>query len=157
MLNDESIRSIQWSGVNSFVVSNGEAFSRDVLPKFFKHNRLSSFTRQLHIYQFEKVQDKSIQEWRHAYLNRSNPNLLYQIRRKQKNNDQKLKPVVDELPLKVCQQNQQIFQLQNRISELEKELKMGQEHTAAMQNQIYALIALIKSLVNPGSSAVPRQ
>merc|ERR1719382_69240 len=76
MLNDESINSINWSGVNSFVVTNREALSKEVLPKFFKHNRLSSFTRQLHMYQFEKVKDKGTLEWKHVYLNCGNPSSL---------------------------------------------------------------------------------
>jgi len=155
MLNDESIRSIQWSGVNSFVVSSTEDLCRDVLPKFFKHNRLSSFTRQLHMYQFEKVKDKGIMEWRHVYLNRGNSSLLLSIRRKQKNDDQKLKLLVDELELKIEDQNQQILQLKSRMSELEKEVKMGHERTASMQSQMFALAALIQTLAFPRSRVVP--
>jgi len=156
MLNDENISSIQWSGVNSFVVCSTEALSRDVLPKFFKHNRLSSFTRQLHMYQFEKLKDKGILEWRHAYLNRGNSSLLYDIRRKQSNDDQKLKLLTDELALQVQDQNQQILQLSSRMSELEKELRIEQERTTLIQNQIFAVGALIPTLTYTGSNVVPR-
>merc|ERR1719173_252219 len=83
MLNDESIKCINWSGVNSFVVSSREALSRNVLPKFFKHNRLTSFTRQLQSYQFEKLKGKGKLEWTHAYLSRGNYNLFHKIQRKQ--------------------------------------------------------------------------
>jgi len=156
MLNDESIRSIQWSGVNSFVVSSTEDLCRDVLPKFFKHNRLSSFTRQLHMYQFEKLKDKGIMEWRHVYLNRGNSSLLLSIRRKQKNDDQKLKLLVEELELKIQDQNQQILQLKSRLSELEKEVKMGRERNTSLESQMFALATLIQTLAFPGSRVVPR-
>ncbi|XP_072972243.1 heat stress transcription factor A-1-like [Typha angustifolia] len=47
---------VSWSmSNNSFVLWDPHTFSRDLLPKYFKHSNLSSFVRQLNTYGFHKV------------------------------------------------------------------------------------------------------
>ncbi|XP_063288227.1 heat shock factor protein 3-like [Pelobates fuscus] len=43
-----------WNGQN-FCILDEQRFSKEILPKYFKHNNLSSFIRQLNMYGFRKV------------------------------------------------------------------------------------------------------
>jgi len=47
---------VRWShGGKSFLIFDPEKFSQTILPKYFKHNKLTSFVRQLNFYGFHKV------------------------------------------------------------------------------------------------------
>uniref|UniRef100_A0A0N4ZN56 HSF_DOMAIN domain-containing protein n=1 Tax=Parastrongyloides trichosuri TaxID=131310 RepID=A0A0N4ZN56_PARTI len=83
---------IKWdeSGM-SFHICKRYIFSKEVLPKYFKHNNLNSFIRQLNMYGFRKVatfdklntpSSENHYEFCHKYFVRNNFNLLYYIKRK---------------------------------------------------------------------------
>lgn len=68
---------------HGFIVNNIPRFENTVLPKYFKHNKFTSFIRQLNMYDFHKIRHKSHQkEFRHVYFCRGKPELLAEIKRK---------------------------------------------------------------------------
>uniref|UniRef100_A0A3B3CMS3 HSF-type DNA-binding domain-containing protein n=1 Tax=Oryzias melastigma TaxID=30732 RepID=A0A3B3CMS3_ORYME len=76
----------------SFHVFDQGRFSKEVLPKFFKHNNMASFIRQLNMYGFRKVvhieqgglvkPEKDDTEFQHPFFIRGQEHLLENIKRK---------------------------------------------------------------------------
>ncbi|NP_001118221.1 heat shock transcription factor 1a [Oncorhynchus mykiss] len=84
---------ICWSpNGNSFHVFDQGQFSKDVLPRYFKHSNMTSFVRQLNMYGFRKVvhieqgglvkPEKDDMEFQHPYFIRGQEPLLENIKRK---------------------------------------------------------------------------
>jgi len=72
-------------GVNndSVVIHNIDVFAEKVLPKYFKHSKYSSFTRQLHKYDFHKTtNDPLLGEFKHQYFVKDQPEMMVFIQRK---------------------------------------------------------------------------
>ncbi|KAK4046012.1 Heat shock transcription factor [Microbotryomycetes sp. JL201] len=84
---------IHWSDDgDSFIVTSADNFSKDVLPRFFKHSNFGSFVRQCNMYGFHKVpnlqqgvlhQDESAEllEFSNPNFVRGQPDLLCLIKR----------------------------------------------------------------------------
>ncbi|XP_071385464.1 heat shock factor protein 2 [Centroberyx affinis] len=80
---------------NSFLVLDEQRFAKEILPKFFKHNNMASFIRQLNMYGFRKVMhiDTGIVkqerdgpvEFQHPYFKHGEDDLLENIKRKVSN------------------------------------------------------------------------
>ncbi|KAG9472866.1 heat shock factor protein 1 isoform X2 [Eleutherodactylus coqui] len=80
---------------NSFHVFDQGRFAKEVLPKYFKHNNMASFVRQLNMYGFRKVvhieqgglvkPEKDDTEFQHPYFIRAHEHLLENIKRKVNN------------------------------------------------------------------------
>ncbi|XP_061479711.1 heat shock factor protein 2 isoform X2 [Rhineura floridana] len=84
---------ITWSqNGQSFLVLDEQRFAKEILPKYFKHNNMASFVRQLNMYGFRKVVhvDSGIvklerdgpAEFQHPYFKQGREDLLEHIKRK---------------------------------------------------------------------------
>jgi len=68
---------------DSIVIRQTEAFSKNVLPKYFKHSNFQSFVRQLNMYDFRKTQqDPNHGEFYHPCFKFGRQDLLVNIKRK---------------------------------------------------------------------------
>ncbi|KAI9300067.1 HSF-type DNA-binding-domain-containing protein [Cunninghamella echinulata] len=94
ILEDDTQNLLCWSENGEyFSVTNAVAFSKEILPKYFKHNNWQSFVRQLNMYGFNKINemvytnlmnDSSGQTWdfKHPHFKRGDFKSLAYIKRK---------------------------------------------------------------------------
>ncbi|ODV85435.1 hypothetical protein CANARDRAFT_178831, partial [[Candida] arabinofermentans NRRL YB-2248] len=94
MLEENSYASIvRWSDTgDSFVITDTNEFTKEVLPRHFKHSNFASFVRQLNKYDFHKVkisndlkmryQIENIWEFKHPDFQQHNKESLENIKRK---------------------------------------------------------------------------
>merc|ERR1712228_892315 len=91
MLHDSSLNHIiSWHSTlnHAFVVHKQNLFCQQILPKFFKHNKFTSFVRQLNMYQFHKLRDEKPMTWSHIYLEKNKYSQLQFIQRRISNTNQ---------------------------------------------------------------------
>ncbi|XP_065545504.1 heat shock factor protein 3-like [Lathamus discolor] len=84
---------IGWSrNGENFCILDEQRFAKELLPKYFKHNNISSFIRQLNMYGFRKVialengmitaEKSSVIEFQHPFFKQGKAHLLENIKRK---------------------------------------------------------------------------
>ncbi|KAK9709492.1 hypothetical protein K7432_008999 [Basidiobolus ranarum] len=164
---------ISWNySGTSFIVCNIVEFSREVLPKHFKHNNFSSFVRQLNMYGFHKVNksprghrtlaENQIWEFSHPKFLRGRPDLLDDIKRKSMESETLRRETGDLhahiTMMQVAQSDmmQQLANLQQNLSEVVRELsdtKRKQDMQQQMMKNMFDYIQ--QQNPTPGSPLPP--
>ncbi|XP_062953030.1 heat shock factor protein 2 isoform X2 [Cynocephalus volans] len=127
---------ITWSqNGQSFLVLDEQRFAKEILPKYFKHNNMASFVRQLNMYGFRKVvhidsgivkqeRDGPV-EFQHPYFKQGQDDLLENIKRKVSSSKPEENKIRQEDLTKIMSSAQkvQIKQetIESRLSELKSE------------------------------------
>ncbi|KAJ1835587.1 hypothetical protein IWW55_005231 [Coemansia sp. RSA 2706] len=170
MVNDNQYQHlISWNfSGTSFVVCNIMEFSRELLPKHFKHNNFSSFVRQLNMYGFHKVNksprghrtmaENQIWEFSHPKFIRDRPDLLDQIKRKTMESESLRREAGDLhanfVMLQVSHTDlvKRVHHLQENLSEVIRELAETRKKQATQEGILRQLLQALKQGGTAGAS-----
>ncbi|CAM9282588.1 unnamed protein product [Scytosiphon promiscuus] len=124
----EDVHAAWTAAGDTFVIKDPDTFANEVIPRFFKHNKFSSFVRQLNFYGFRKVKsnitveghDSKWWEFKHDLFLRDKPNLLSEIRRATHYGVTPEKQEVDDLRSEVGTLRLQVTDMDSRIDALSR-------------------------------------
>ncbi|KYO38350.1 heat shock factor protein 3 isoform X2 [Alligator mississippiensis] len=141
---------ICWSqNGQNFCILDEQRFAKELLPKYFKHNNLSSFIRQLNMYGFRKVialengmimaEKSSVIEFQHPYFKQGKAHLLENIKRKASSmKTEDLKVCLEDLH-KVLSEVQEMREQQNsmdvRLANMKRENKALWKEVAVLRQK----------------------
>ncbi|GAB2254693.1 hypothetical protein Droror1_Dr00022502 [Drosera rotundifolia] len=138
---------IAWSESGySFVIWDVTEFSRDLLPKYFKHSNFASFMRQLNIYGFRKVDTDRWEFGNEGFMKDQN-HLLSNIKRRKnppgsvqlKSSEEKPQPVDELKEVDNSHLQKEVETLKSDKNVLMQELVKLRERQVSSQNKLLVL------------------
>jgi hypothetical protein len=155
---------------NMFVIKDPKVFSETVIPKYFIHNKFSSFARQLNFYGFRKVPTKPIRNddfdkstaehvlFHHPLFQKDRIDLLPEIKRhsttpKSATSAKKI-AVVDAVSETDENEQKEIQELRERVSTLKGKLYgMERDYTSRVEELNHDFLREVKAMLN----ALPKE
>lgn len=144
----ENSKVVRWTEEgDAFIITNKNAFSDQVLPKYFKHKNLSTFIRQLNIYGFKKTKYKNEEHcFAHKDFRRDDKLLLKRMKRKtnKKQNDVKSQSSVESTTISRNEVNQMFEKLSSRIDEQDSKISQLVQANKEFKNSVLALYSQLE-------------
>jgi len=160
MVNAPEESLIQWSDNGSTVIVLDEKhFAQTVLPKYFKHNNMDSFVRQMNIYGFKKVQnitDGAMMPSEYMQIEYENPffvrgrfdltkNIVRDSQKRKNKNTGNLREMIDDIKKKQDEAESDVQSLAHLNKHLIKEVAdLKRRH----ESQVAGINAIFESALN---------
>ena len=126
---------VGWTrGGEAFRITHPEELAKHVLPKFFKHNNMSSFVRQLNMYGFNKVGAPANMEFYNANFRQGRRDLLGNIVRKRGANAPHSQTAT------VNEMRGEVAELKRKRDEMEAEVSHLRDSQARIEAQVQAVL-----------------
>uniref|UniRef100_A0A2K6PJ62 HSF-type DNA-binding domain-containing protein n=1 Tax=Rhinopithecus roxellana TaxID=61622 RepID=A0A2K6PJ62_RHIRO len=144
----------------SFLVLDEQGFAKEILPKYFKHNNMANFVRQLNMYGFRKAQERDGPvEFQHPYFKQGQDDLLENIKRKVSSSkpEENKNSSAQKVQIKQETVEYRLSELKSENESLWKEVSELRAKHAQQQQVIRKIVQFIVTLVQNNQLVTPKK